>query len=55
MKLNKHILTIGFLGLMLYYTPFIAQNSRFDIIQKKVNKTTEGFVTKRKRGNESKS
>ena len=48
MKLNKHILTIGFLGLMLYYTPFIAQNSRFDVIQKKLTKQQRDLLQNEK-------
>ena len=48
MKLNKNILTIGFLSLMLYNTPFIAQNSRFDVIQKELTKQQRDLLQNEK-------
>ena len=48
MKLNKYILTIGFFSLMLCHSTFIAQNSRFDVIQKELTKEQRNLLQKEK-------
>ena len=48
MKLNKNILTIGFLSLMLYNTPFFAQKSKFDVIRKELTKQQMNLLQREK-------